>query len=89
MISFTKRLFKSKEQKTAEEISILLKGTFGTELGKRTIEYLAEVFVDRDIYTNGMTLDQVAFRQGEASVIKKIIKEINSNGRFTITDDTK
>lgn len=89
MISFVKRLFKTRGQKTSEEITILIKGTFGTELGRRAIEHLAEVFVDRDIYTPGMTLDQVAFRQGEASVIKKIIKEINSNGRFTTTDDTE
>lgn len=74
---------------TNQEINILLKGTFGTELGKKCLVHLESVFVDRDIYTQGMTLDQVAFRQGEASVIKKIIKEVNSNGRPAITDDTE
>lgn len=78
MKTFLERLFKSKEQKTAEEIQTLMAGTFNTELGRRTLNHLAEVFIDRDMYQAGMTLDQVAFRQGEASTIKKIIKEINN-----------
>ena len=67
------------EELTREQIEIasLFKGTFQTEIGKKCIERLKEVFVERDIYTPGMTLDQVAFRQGEASVIKKIIAEID------------
>lgn len=74
---------------TNEEINILLKGTFGTELGKKCLKHLEDVFVNRDMYIQGTTLDQVAFRQGEASVIKKIIKEVNSNGRSTTSDDTE
>jgi hypothetical protein len=64
--------------KTHEEIHKLFVGTFETELGKRTIAHLTEKFVDRNMYESGMTLDQVAFRQGEASTIKKIIKELNN-----------
>lgn len=89
MVDSIKRLFKTKQQKTAEEITILFKGAFGTELGQKAIEHLAEVFIDRDMYLPGMTLDQVAFRQGEASAIKKIIKEINSHGRSRTSNDTE
>ena len=76
-------------QKKAQEITILYQGTFGTELGQKCIKQLEDTFVNRDIYREGATLDQVAFRQGEASVIKKIIKEINSHGRFTTSNDTE
>ena len=64
----------------AKEITILFKGTFGTELGQKCIKQLENTFVNRDIYKVGMTLEEAAFRQGEASAIKKILKEINSNG---------
>ena len=63
---------------THEEISALLKGTFGTELGQKCLTHLESTFIDRDIYKQGMTLDEVAFRQGEASVIKKILKEVRN-----------
>jgi hypothetical protein len=65
-------------KKTQEEISKLIQGTFNTVLGKRCLEHLEEVFVDRNIYEPGMSLDTVAFRQGEASIIKKIIKELSN-----------
>ena len=73
-------LFDTEEvaQEKQDEIRSLFEGTFNTKLGERLLEYLKEVFVERDIYTPGMTLDQVAFRQGEASIVKKIIKEINN-----------
>lgn len=61
--------------KTHAEINKLLKGTFETELGKKCLEHLEDVFVNRNMYEKGMSLDEVAFRQGEASVVKKIIKE--------------
>ena len=63
---------------TSKEINVLLKGTFNTTLGKRCIKHLQDVFVDRAMYKPGMSLDQVAFREGEASVIRKIMKEINN-----------
>ena len=71
----------TKKQKTSEEISKLMVGTFETELGKKLLHHLAEVFIDRPMYKQGMTLEEVAFRQGEASVIEKIIKEVQKNGR--------
>lgn len=64
--------------KTIEEIHKIFVGTFETELGKRCLAHLAEVFVDREMYRPGMTLDEVAFKQGEASVIRKILKEFNN-----------
>lgn len=82
-------MFAIKERKTAEEVHALYKGTFGTEFGERTLKHLAQTFIDRPIYANGLTPEEVAFREGEASVIRKIIKEVQGNGRFTITDDTK
>lgn len=66
--------------KKAKEITSLYKAVFGTELGKKCLDMLENSFVNRDIYKTGMPLDEVAFRQGEASVIKKIIKEISKNG---------
>jgi len=65
-----------------EEIHKLFVGTFGdNELGIRCLDHLVSTFVDRDIYKVGMTLDEVSFRQGEASVIKKILKEVKGNAR--------
>ena len=63
-------------KRNQEEISALFAGTFRTELGKRTLEHLKNVFVDRDIYVKGLSFEEVAFRQGEASVVNKIIKEL-------------
>lgn len=76
-----KRLFMTKEERTQEEIDKLIVGTFKTELGEKLLRHLAEVFIDRPMYKPGMTLEEVAFRQGEASVIEKIIKEVSKNGR--------
>ena len=68
--------------KNPEEIHKLFVGTFGdSELGIRCLDHLIEVFVDRDIYKPGMTLDEAAYRQGEASVIKKILKEVRGYGK--------
>jgi hypothetical protein len=67
-------------KKTAEEIDLLIRGTFNTEIGEKCLDHLESVFVDREMYVPGMTFDQVALRQGEANVIKKIIKEVR-NGR--------
>ena len=70
----------SEEEATVnqEEIHSLFEGTFNNKLGERLLEHLTSVYIDRDMYQPGMTLDQVAFRQGEASIIKKIIKELNN-----------
>ncbi len=58
-------------------ISKLIKGTFDTELGKKLLEHLEKVFVDRPIYTDGQTIEQTAYRQGQADVIKQIRREID------------
>ena len=72
-------LFSEEEAKAErEEVHSLFEGTFNTKLGERLLEYLTSIYVDRDMYQPGMTLDQVAFRQGEASIIKKIQKEIDN-----------
>ena len=68
----------NEDAKAYNEISTIFQGTFETELGQKCLEHLKKTFVDRDIYVPGMTLDQVAFRQGEASIVKKILKEINN-----------
>lgn len=70
-------------QRKSIEINKLLIGTFETELGRRCLDTLKTTFVDRDMYKKGMTLDEVAFRQGEASVVNKIIKSLEeaNNGR--------
>ncbi len=81
--------FKTKQRRTSEEINKLMVGTFETELGQRLLTHLAEVFIDRDIYKQGMTIEETAFRQGEASIIKKIIMEVERNGRSTVTDDSE
>ena len=58
-------------------ISKLIKGTFQTELGVKLLAHLERKFVDRDIYVQGLTLDQVAFRQGQADFVKQILKEVD------------
>lgn len=65
---------------TNVEISKIFKGTFETELGQKCLKHLENTFVHRDMYKKGMTLDEVAFRQGEASIVQKLLKEFN-NGR--------
>lgn len=68
------------KKKTSTEIHKLVIGTFETEIGQRLLSHLEDVYVDRDMYAQGLTLDQVAFRQGQADIIKQIIKEL-SDGR--------
>ena len=66
--------------RTHEEINKLIVGTFSTELGKRLLEHLEDTFVDRPIYKQGMAVEDAAYRQGQADLVKQIVKEIN-NGR--------
>jgi len=62
---------------TSQEIEKLIKGTFETELGRKCLTHLESVFVDRPIARDGDDLLSIGIRQGEANVIKKIIKEVN------------
>lgn len=59
-----------------EEITVLMKGTFTTPLGEKCLKHLESVFIDREIAQVGMTELQIGIRQGEANVIKKIIREV-------------
>lgn len=69
--------------KQAEVINKLMIGTFETELGKKCLDNLKRAYVDRPIYIQGMSLDQVAHRQGQCDVIKDIIQTVEGakNGR--------
>ena len=59
-------------------ISKLIKGTFDTELGKKLLEHLEKVFIDRPIYQAGQTHEETAYRQGQADVIKQLRKELTN-----------
>ncbi len=59
-------------------ISKLIRGTFDTELGRKLLDHLETKLVDRDMYVSGLTLDQVAFRQGQADMVKQIRKGISN-----------
>lgn len=72
-----------------EEITSMFKAVFQSPHGAKCLKYLHDVFVDRDIYRQGQTFEQTAFRQGQTNLVKQIIKEVNSNGRERITDDTE
>jgi len=61
-------------------IEKLFKATFSTPNGKKCLSHLKKVFVDRPIYKQGSTFEETAFREGEASIVRKIIKEVENNG---------
>ena len=67
------------DKQKAKEIDVLIKGTFGTELGQKCLAHLKKTFVDRAVYVPGLTFEETAFREGERSVIMKLMKEV-SNG---------
>ena len=68
----------AQRKRKATEIKKIMVGTFETELGKRCLEHLEGVFVDRDIAQVGMSELEIGIRQGEANVIKKIIREVRN-----------
>ena len=68
----------AQQKKKSKEVESMLKATFGTQIGQRCLEHLEEVFVNRAIYTPGQTFEHTTFKEGEASVIKKIIKEVRN-----------
>jgi len=61
----------------SNEIHKITVGTFETELGKKCLENLIRAYVDRPIYSQGQTFEITAYRQGQADVIKDILREIN------------
>ncbi len=63
---------------TALERSKIIVGTFETELGKKCLELLKDTLHDRPMYKAGMSLDEVAFRQGQSDVVTQILKEFKN-----------
>mgnify|MGYP006883067109 CR=1 FL=1 len=53
-------------------------GTFETELGKRCLSHLEDVFVNRQIFKHGESVEHAAYRQGQADLVKQLKKEINN-----------
>ena len=70
-----------KERKEAQEKSDVINswmvGTFNTELGERCLTHLETVFVDRPMYKSGLTPDEVAYRQGQADIVRQLRKTLN------------
>jgi len=58
-------------------IAKLFKATFSTPNGKKCLAHLKKTFVDRPIYRQGSTFEETTYREGEASVIRKILGEVN------------
>lgn len=63
-------------RKTPEEVHKLTVGTFETTIGKKYLEHLKNVIIDRPTYKKGMTLDEVAFIEGQKDVVKQMLKEM-------------
>ena len=72
---------KAEESTHALEIHKMFVGTFNTDIGAKCLERLKDVYIDRPVYVTGMTLDQTAYRQGQADIVKSIMREVNRNGR--------
>ncbi len=62
--------------KTQEEIHKLIVGTFETDLGRKLLEHLETVITKRPTYKKGMTLDEVAYVEGQKSIIEQFKKEM-------------
>jgi len=67
----------AQQKKQNVAIESMYKATFGTQAGERTLKHLEETFVKRDIYVPGQTFEHTTFKEGEASVIQKILKVVN------------
>lgn len=63
---------------TTQEITKMFVGTFETPLGVECLDHLKKVFVDRPIYKMGSTLEETAYRQGQADLVKQILKEVRN-----------
>jgi len=71
---------KVEKPKTQEELNRLYKDTFTTDAGEKLLALLKASFVDRPVYVKGMTLDEVAFREGGRDIVVQILKVVE-NGR--------
>lgn len=63
-------------RKTPEEVHKLTVGTFETTIGRKYLEHLKNVIIDRPTYKKGMELDEVAFREGQKDLVNQILKEM-------------
>ena len=68
----------AQRKKKSIEIHKITVGTFSTEIGKKCLDNLERAYIDRPIYIQGQTSDVTAYRQGQADVIKAIIREIEN-----------
>jgi len=64
-------------KKKSIEIHKQTVGTFTAPMGEKWLDRAKETFMDRPIYKDGLTFEQVAFRQGQADVIRQILIEID------------
>jgi len=64
---------------TAKEVNQLCKATFNSDAGKRYLEILKAKFVDKVIYQPHMEHHEVAFIEGQRSIVMLILKEIETN----------
>lgn len=62
--------------KKSIEHTAMIKTVFGTQAGKKYLEYLRHTFVERSIARSGDGLLEIGIRQGEADIVRKIIAEI-------------
>ena len=59
------------------EVEKILKDTFSTPAGLKALDILTKTFVDRDVYKIGISSEEVAFREGERSMVRKIKEVVN------------
>lgn len=64
------------EARKEEEIHKLIVGTFNTPLGVKLMKHLKKKLINRPSYVIGMSLDQVAFREGQKDVVTQLLKEL-------------
>ena len=62
------------------EVSIhkLIVGTFETDLGRKLLEHLKDVIIDKPTYKKGMTLDECAFVEGRKDIVNQLLKELEN-----------
>ena len=63
---------------TGPEITSMFKAVFETPHGRECLKHLKHTFIDRAIARPSDDLLTIGIRQGEADVIRKIIKEVNN-----------
>ena len=67
----------NKEYENYIAVTKLYKQVFNTDEGRQLIKGLESVFINRAVYKPGMSFEETAYREGERSVVMKIIQEVN------------